>query len=344
MTNPDLVTRLVVGESITVPLGVPVGASGADDREAPVKLVNGVWALRSKAAENGTVSAFGQALLSRCVLAVPRRGKVVGVLAMITLVAALGLGWCWRTLQHQQTNTSAEAKSSTPAQTASPALPIAPAANEVAGPALALVNAPNTPETTLRDSEAPPAALATASTSGGAAVPGPAGAAKPSPSVQNPPPPLPLASPAARTPTAVSDKSVALSEPQPVKPVGTKEPIPTAAAKKDQDGRTVPSAVVLDEAPAGAKGAPAKAAVAASVEKAATSATPTVASKPQSLPRGAGLVAITPDGKVAVFTNPKTRLPEQFKVGDQLQGGDVIRSIDLKQGKVLTSAKEYTLD
>lgn len=65
---------------------------------------------------------------------------------------------------------------------------------------------------------------------------------------------------------------------------------------------------------------------------------------PQTPTRGAGLVAITPDGRFAVFTNPSTRLPQQFKVGDQLPTGDAVRSIDFKEGKVITTAKEYSLD
>jgi hypothetical protein len=45
-----------------------------------------------------------------------------------------------------------------------------------------------------------------------------------------------------------------------------------------------------------------------------------------------------------VFTNPKTRLPEQFKVGDQLPNGETVRSVDYKEGRVLTSSKEYSLE
>lgn len=57
-----------------------------------------------------------------------------------------------------------------------------------------------------------------------------------------------------------------------------------------------------------------------------------------------GLIAITPDGKTAVFTNPTTKLPQPFKIGEQLPSGETIRSIDTKAGKVATSAKEYSLD
>jgi len=57
-----------------------------------------------------------------------------------------------------------------------------------------------------------------------------------------------------------------------------------------------------------------------------------------------GLIAITPDSQLAVFTNPRTGLPQQFQVGDPLPGGDMIRTIDGQQGKVITSAGEYRLD
>jgi hypothetical protein len=72
-------------------------------------------------------------------------------------------------------------------------------------------------------------------------------------------------------------------------------------------------------------------------------AAPAAAAKPAQ-PRGMGLLAIAPDGKSAAFTNPKTRLPEQFKIGDQLPSGETVRSIDLKGGRVVTNAKEYGLE
>ena len=59
---------------------------------------------------------------------------------------------------------------------------------------------------------------------------------------------------------------------------------------------------------------------------------------------GAGLVAITPDGKIALFTNPKTRLPERFKVGDKLPTGETIKAIDANSGKVTTESKDYILE
>lgn len=59
---------------------------------------------------------------------------------------------------------------------------------------------------------------------------------------------------------------------------------------------------------------------------------------------GGGLIAITPDSRLAVFTDPRTRLPQQFHVGDPLPGGDTIRAIDGSLGKVFTSGREYSLD
>jgi hypothetical protein len=61
-------------------------------------------------------------------------------------------------------------------------------------------------------------------------------------------------------------------------------------------------------------------------------------------PAAAELIAISPDGKLAVFTDPQTRLPRQFQLGEQLPGGDLIRSIDAKTGRVLSSTREYSLD
>jgi hypothetical protein len=56
------------------------------------------------------------------------------------------------------------------------------------------------------------------------------------------------------------------------------------------------------------------------------------------------LVAITPDGTKAIFTNHQTRLPEQFNVGEKIGNGEVIKSIDASLGKVITNAKEYSLE
>lgn len=57
-----------------------------------------------------------------------------------------------------------------------------------------------------------------------------------------------------------------------------------------------------------------------------------------------GLVALTPDGKYALFTNVKTRLPEKFGIGEKLPSGETVKSIDKTNGKVKTDAGEYKLE
>lgn len=68
------------------------------------------------------------------------------------------------------------------------------------------------------------------------------------------------------------------------------------------------------------------------------------AKQPAKRTTGSGLVAVTPDGKSALFTNTATRLPEQFGIGDKLPWGEVIKSIDASAGIVKTDAKEYRLE
>lgn len=96
-------------------------------------------------------------------------------------------------------------------------------------------------------------------------------------------------------------------------------------------------AVILDVEPAAA----AKPKVVPAVQ--ISSAKPPVKEVPK-LAAGSGLVAVTPDGKAALFTNAATRLPEKFAVGDKLSSGEVIKSIDANAGIVKTDAKEYRLE
>lgn len=56
------------------------------------------------------------------------------------------------------------------------------------------------------------------------------------------------------------------------------------------------------------------------------------------------LVAVLPDGKTALFTDPQTRLPVQYKVGDKLTNGEIVKVIDAKAGKVTTDKKIYVLE
>ncbi|UUZ66224.1 hypothetical protein LP417_34985 (plasmid) [Polaromonas sp. P1-6] len=98
-----------------------------------------------------------------------------------------------------------------------------------------------------------------------------------------------------------------------------------------------PEAVILDMEPAAA----AKAKEVPGVQ--INTAKPPVKEVPKRA-TGSGLVAVTPDGKTALFTNTATRLPEKFAVGDKLPSGEVIKSIDANAGVVKTNAKEYRLE
>jgi hypothetical protein len=109
---------------------------------------------------------------------------------------------------------------------------------------------------------------------------------------------------------------------------------PAAPAKNDGK-QPPPTGMILDAEYS--KGASSE-----SSSKEATKEAPRDAPKVRS--GGSGLVAITPDGKIALFTNPKTRLPERFKVGDKLPSGETLKSIDTSSGKVVTDSKEYVLE
>ncbi|EKD98715.1 MAG: hypothetical protein ACD_23C00300G0003 [uncultured bacterium] len=137
--------------------------------------------------------------------------------------------------------------------------------------------------------------------------------------------------------------------------VQTPQNAPTAKPKPEAKKPEMKPAVILDIDPAAAK-AKVKVkevpGVQINVAKPQTNEVPSVqanVSKPavKDVPKpatGSGLVAVTPDGKTALFTNTATRLPEKFGVGDKLPSGEVIKSIDANAGIVKTDAKEYRLE
>jgi hypothetical protein len=129
---------------------------------------------------------------------------------------------------------------------------------------------------------------------------------------------------------------VQLPAPSP-RPAHRDEPLRPAVVLDEADARVTPTPA---EDPAASLLPPVRVTQSAALARPAGSA---VAARALSEP-GRGLIAITPDNKLAVFTNPRTGLPQQFHVGDSLPGGDTIRAIDGDQGKVLTSAREYRLD
>jgi len=159
-------------------------------------------------------------------------------------------------------------------------------------------------------------------------------------------------------PTAAPAPARAQAKQPEEKPTHAKPLPPAAPARSDKEKAEkasqdkIAKAVIMDDAPA-PKANPTPAPKASAPQPASKAPAPTTAMVPAAAPaaavkptqpRGMGLLAIAPDGKSAAFTNPKTRLPEQFKVGDHLPNGETVRSIELKDGRVVTNAKEYGLE
>lgn len=174
-------------------------------------------------------------------------------------------------------------------------------------------------------------------------------------------PALPIVAPAgtmvAASPAAAAGLPLGVPPPMPA-PTAPVADLPAAKSAPRQDTRPSarptkedpkPPAVILDEM-AERPGKPANAVQPAAEPKNArepvrapvvAAAAPVVEA---ALTSARGLIAITPDGKSAVFTDQATRLPKQFKAGDRLPNGDVIKSIDAAHGKVIAGTKEYSLD
>ena len=153
--------------------------------------------------------------------------------------------------------------------------------------------------------------------------------------------PAPMPTPIGPAPELTSERSSPRAEARPPAKPAKEEPKPPAVILDEMVEKPKPTAGVKSE-PTAKTSQPVKPAVVASV--AATPANAPAAPAAPALAPARGLIAITPDGKSAVFTDPATRLPKQFKVGDKLTSGDTIKSIDAAQGKVIAGTKEYSLD
>jgi len=331
-----LITRLVVGEATTLALGRPVGQTLGTPSSGALRWRAGTWV----GARTPRVQWLSRVLRRRAPQAIvvrPAAAQGVAVRAWRKLAAAalcaLAVGAAIPLAM-----TAFRSAPSAPGD-----LPITPAAAPAPVRVVTAAYMPPQPS----QPEATTLPLPIASPNEGATSPLPFAPAvlAQEPAVQRvaeqpAAPPVPP-----ERPTSPPTK--------PAAPVQKDQaPGPKATPGNQREQQPV-SAVVLDEAaPRGARQAtnPPAAPVSAPAKlPAATAAAPIAAAATQPTPkptleRGAGLIAITPDSKVAVFTNPKTRLPQQFKIGDQLLSGDTIRSIDAKAGKVISSSKEYSLD
>lgn len=300
----------------------PEAASSA----SPVPLADADSPAQEPAARTVVSAARSRPAKSR-----PRRRIGWALAGVAAVMAGAGLAVVWTGGDLEVPWSVSATSAPLPAPVPKP-LPIAPAPAPDDGGAVRVVSAPYTP-----DAEAPSPAA-----SGTAPIPSPAPAAAEQAVVRQDPV-APVVAPAAPVASAASAPSARLPAPPPVSVHAHATP---AKPKDALQAAQVRPAVILDEATPVVGPVARPASLVASSAKAAASSAKVeapVATRPP-VTRGSGLVAITPDGKSAVFTNPKTRLPVQYKVGEQLPGGDSIRAIDFKEGKVVTSTKEYSLD
>lgn len=151
--------------------------------------------------------------------------------------------------------------------------------------------------------------------------------------------PAPMPTPIGPAPELTPETSSTRAEARPPAKPAKEETKPLAVILDEMVEKPKPGTAVKPEAAKAPREA-AKPTVLASVAVTPAAAAPAV----PALAPAHGLIAITPDGKSAVFTDPATRLPKQFKVGDKLTSGDTIKSIDAAQGKVIAGTKEYSLD
>jgi hypothetical protein len=323
----DLVTNLVVGRSISLTMGVPVAPRSGDG----LRLRTGQWELagleavplwkRLKASNRPTAAAGNVIRLvanamqrNNAARKVPSREMWIGAgVGSAALLAVATFVYLHGTPEREQ------------------AWP-APAQLLQRPQVVRVVPAP------YEGTELPMAPAAA-----GAALPVHEGPL-PIQMVAETAPPTPPQIPAAPAPAATL-QAKPLAEQKPHAPALIIDEVPTLAAvpsPKAQSQLAATTTAIAHKAAASKAAAPRLPASTAKSASPTTAATPKAA--PPALPSGAGLVTITPDGKLAVFSNPKTRLPEQFRVGDQLPNGETLRSIDAKEGKVITNAKEYALE
>jgi hypothetical protein len=348
MSNDSVLTRLIVGDPFTVDFGAPVGQQFNSSKigEA-ICWTDGHWSssepiIISRTAEPssraqdanheqrastedigavpGDVCAPGPSTPLR--RKPPRVWRRPGLIAAgLLVVGAATVGATWVVWDNQPIKVADSAKAAPAAPPAAAPASAPASATELpipqAGPGVRVVDQPY---------ETAPAALSEADAA------------------------LPIA-----PREAVASASVAAVQTPAPRAQAVRAPSrPKVPAAENTESR--PPAVVLDEvkgasaspsatkAPAASPQGPASAA--AAVSRGPTKATPAqvATARPPGGTRGGGLVAVTPDGKTAVFTNPTTRMPEQFKIGDKLPNGEVIRAIEPKDGRVVTSAKEYSLE
>lgn len=156
--------------------------------------------------------------------------------------------------------------------------------------------------------------------------------------------------------TKIEESSV---PPVPKAPPVSKPSVPAVRAQatpkqQTQDKEPSPSAVIVDMSKAPAKETesptvfveqrePAKTGqrrLVGPVQETSPQVASTVAQSGATLPT---LVDIGPDGSYVLITNPATRLPQRFSVGQKIFTGETIQNIDVKSGSVQLDARTIKL-
>lgn len=286
---------------------------------------------------------------SRLVEAVQATGEAIanfwrGHLKWVALTAAaagLAAGGTWAFLQQAEQDVVAAPPANTTAEAVGASLPIAPAPVEPA-PVTAITVAAEP----FQIEEAP----ASEAASGTETAPQP---------LQLPKGPLPVAQQAAIVPVPARPLPATQVAQAPVK-LG--QPVPAAGAlkeagteKTEKKREEVPKALVLDagkeptEKPAGTK-TQAAAAAGTPVAKGGKLVEPTevgVTGSTQASAQPAGtrptIVTIAEDNSYVLITNPSTRLPQKFQVGQKLPTGATVQKIDHAKGTVQIDGQTYGL-
>lgn len=327
MSDPNI-TRLVVGPTMTLAMGVPVGqAVTQTDLSKTLRWKDGRWQNSASILKKARQFTFLPADVLE-ISATKRASTLRHMRAYALPIAAVVIGVATALGFVLQQRDSSE---DIPVATS-----IAPAETPV------MVKSVDEPYPL-------PGASPSAPLQGSNQLEGENSEREPAPAVPIAKGPAPV--PPAPLPTVNSAKAPALPAVAPIPktaPVVTPQRQTTAVVQKEdaKDEKARP-AVILD---ADVPFAKAKQPEAGTQQK-ATAPPPAVGQlpKPQSSTSGpsngsSGLVALTQDGKFALFTNVKTRLPEKFAVGDRLPTGEVVKAIDRVNGKVQTDAKEYRLE
>lgn len=339
MSQADI-TRLVVGEPFTLGMGRAVGQSlRSSDVSKSLQWRDGKWQ-----GQKSLLSVLAKKKRPKLLVLPAGAGRRLRLNAWViaALVGLAGTGVALGLLlQSREAPMNATAQP-TPAQ----ALPFVQAAENVRTVDQPFTGSPVEPTAAFQviqtaEGEAPTAGVpslpilapagvdtATASTRAGSSLPFVA--------------PAPMPTPIGSAPETTSERSTARAEARPPAKPAKEEPKPPAVLLDEMVEKPTAAAPAKPEAPSKAPSVATKPTVVANA--AATPAAAPSAASPAALAPARGLIAITPDGKSAVFTDPATRLPKQFKVGDKLTSGDTIKSIDAAQGKVIAGTKEYSLD